>query len=58
MQSKRYNFIPVHQIQQILIQMKERRDSHDELKNLSYKVEPPVGGGALDRINSNPLNVR
>ncbi|KAL0488773.1 Ras guanine nucleotide exchange factor A, partial [Acrasis kona] len=39
-QSRRYNFVPVHQIQQLIKTMRERRESNDALKNLSYEREP------------------
>jgi hypothetical protein len=54
MQSRKYSFLPVQQIQQMLNQMKEKIDSNEELKNLSYKVEPVQvsGGGTIERLGS------
>jgi son of sevenless-like protein len=44
MQSRSYNFIPVHQIQKILINMNEIIENPKDLIQLSWQAEPPGGG--------------
>lgn len=44
MQSKGYNFIPVHQIQKILLSMSETIENPKDLVQMSWQAEPPGGG--------------
>jgi hypothetical protein len=41
MQTRNYVFMPVHQIQKILTNMRERIDSPKDLVKMSWQAEPP-----------------